>query len=64
MNFKVALEVLPQFEIGEFSDIALERPVADVEESEVEPALRAPRRQPRDLSTTVPKARRPRTAIA
>lgn len=39
LNFKVALEVLPKFEIGEFSDIAIERPVADVEESEVETAL-------------------------
>ena len=35
LNFKVAVEVLPQFEIGEFSDIRLERPVTDVEESEL-----------------------------
>jgi len=39
LNFKVAVEVLPQFEIGEFSDIKLERPVTDVEESEVETSL-------------------------
>ena len=39
LNFKVALEVLPKFEVGEFSDISLERPVADVEESEVDTAL-------------------------
>jgi trigger factor len=39
LNFKVALEVLPKFEIGEFSDIELVRPVAEVEESEVETAL-------------------------
>ena len=39
LNFKVALEVLPKFEVGEFSDLTLERPVADVEESEVEAAL-------------------------
>jgi trigger factor len=39
LNFKVAVEVLPQFEVGEFSDIRLERPVADVEESEVETSL-------------------------
>jgi trigger factor len=39
LNFKVALEVLPKFEVGEFSDLALERPVAEVEESEVEAAL-------------------------
>lgn len=37
--FKVALEVLPQFEVGEFSDIALEKPVADVADDEVEVAL-------------------------
>ncbi len=39
LDFKVALEVLPKFEVGEFSDLTLERPVADVEESEVEAAL-------------------------
>ncbi len=39
LNFKVALEVLPKFEVGEFSDLTLERPVAEVEESEVEAAL-------------------------
>ncbi len=39
LNFKVALEVLPQFEIGEFSDLALERPVAEVDESTVESGL-------------------------
>jgi trigger factor len=39
LNFKVALEVLPKFEVGEFSDLELERPVAEVEESEVEAAL-------------------------
>jgi trigger factor len=39
LNFKVALEVLPKFEIGEFSDLTLDRPVAEVEESEIETAL-------------------------
>ena len=39
LNFKVALEVLPKFEVGEFTDVALERPVADVEDSEVEAAV-------------------------
>jgi trigger factor len=39
LNFKVALEVLPVFEIGDFSELALERPVADVDESDVETAL-------------------------
>ena len=39
LAFKLALEVLPKFEIGDHSDIVLERPVADVEESEVEDGL-------------------------
>jgi trigger factor len=39
LEFKVAVEVLPQFEVGEFSDLALERPVADVDESDVEKGL-------------------------
>ena len=39
LNFKVALEVLPVFEIGDFSQISLERLTADVETSDVETAL-------------------------
>jgi trigger factor len=39
LNFKVALEVLPKFEIGELSDISIERPVAEVEDSDVETAM-------------------------
>ena len=39
LNFKVALEVLPVFEIGDFSQIGLERLVSDVEESEVDATL-------------------------
>ncbi len=39
LNFKVALEVLPVFELGDFSQIALERQVADVEDPDVEAAL-------------------------
>ncbi len=39
LNFKVALEVLPVFEIGDFSQILLERLTADVESSDVETAL-------------------------
>jgi trigger factor len=39
LNFKVALEVLPVFEVGDFSSIALERPIADVEASNIEEAL-------------------------
>ena len=43
LNFKVALEVLPKFEVGDFADIALERPVADVEDSEIDAGAPAPR---------------------
>jgi trigger factor len=39
LAFKIALEVLPQFEIGDFAEISLERPVAEIEESEVETSL-------------------------
>ena len=39
LNFKVALEVLPVFEIGDFSQVSLERLTADVEEADVETAL-------------------------
>jgi trigger factor len=39
LNFKIAVEILPQFEIGELSELALERPVADVEDSDVEKSL-------------------------
>jgi trigger factor len=39
LNFKVALEVLPVFEIGDFSQISVERPIADVEPDDIEAAL-------------------------
>ena len=39
LNFKVALEVLPVFEVGDFSQISLERLAADVEDADVEVAL-------------------------
>ena len=39
LNFKVALEVLPVFEIGDFSQILLERLTAGVEPADVENAL-------------------------
>ena len=39
LNFKVALEVLPKFEVGAFDDIVLERPVVDVEPADVDRAL-------------------------
>jgi trigger factor len=34
--FTMALEVLPKFEIGDYSDITLERPVAEIAESEID----------------------------
>ena len=39
LRFKVALEVLPTFEIGDFSAVELERPTADVEEADVANAV-------------------------
>jgi trigger factor len=39
LNFKVALEVLPKFEVGAFDDISLERPVAEVEPADIDRAL-------------------------
>jgi trigger factor len=39
LTFKVALEVLPSFEIGDFSQIELERPTADVEDADLDLAL-------------------------
>src|SRR5271166_500783 len=39
LNFKVALEVLPVFEVGDFSLIALERLVADVADADIDAAL-------------------------
>ena len=39
LNFKVALEVLPKFEVGAFDDISLERPVVGVEAADVDRAL-------------------------
>ena len=40
LNFKVALEVLPKFEVADFGALALERPVADVTDEDVDDALR------------------------
>ena len=39
LAFKVALEVLPQFEVGDLKDLTLERPVAEVAESEIDDRL-------------------------
>jgi trigger factor len=35
LSYKVALEVLPKFEIGSFDDLALDRPVAEVADEDV-----------------------------
>jgi trigger factor len=39
LNFKVALEVLPKFDVGAFDDVSLERPVVEVQDSDVDQAL-------------------------
>jgi len=39
LAYSVAVEVLPTFEVGDVSGIVLEKPVADVEESEVQSRL-------------------------
>jgi trigger factor len=39
LNFKVALEVLPKFDVGAFDDVSLERPVVEVQDADVEQAL-------------------------
>ena len=39
LNFKVALEVLPIFEVKDFSELSLERLTADVEDADAETAL-------------------------
>jgi trigger factor len=39
LSYKVALEVLPKFEIGSFEDLALERPITEVSEADVATAI-------------------------
>jgi trigger factor len=39
LSYKVALEVLPKFEISAFDDLALERPVVEVTDADVEAAI-------------------------
>ena len=39
LSYKIALEVLPKFEVGAFDDLALERPVAEVTDSDVDTAI-------------------------
>ena len=36
LAFTVALEVLPKFEIGAFDDVELERPVADIQDADID----------------------------
>ena len=40
LSFTVAVETLPQFEVGSFDDIALERQVAEIDDADVEKAVR------------------------
>src|SRR5579872_178324 len=39
LSYKVALEVLPKFDVGAFDDIALERPVSEVSDADVSTAI-------------------------
>jgi trigger factor len=39
LSYKVALEVLPKFDVGAFDDIALERPVSEVSDADVLTAI-------------------------
>jgi trigger factor len=39
LSYKVALEVLPKFEVGAFDDISLERPVTEVSDADVDTAI-------------------------
>jgi trigger factor len=39
LSYKVALEVLPKFEIGSFEDLALERPITAVTEADIATAI-------------------------
>ncbi len=50
LAFTVKLEVLPKFEVGSFDDVALERPVAAVDEAEVDQALERMASQSRPFS--------------
>ena len=64
LNFKVALEVLPKFEVGAFDDISLERPVAEVEDADVEQALNRLADNRRTYHRPAGRRARPRTATA
>jgi trigger factor len=39
LSFKVAMEVLPQFELADISDVSLTKPVVEIQDSEVDEAL-------------------------
>ena len=49
LTFKIALEVLPTFEIGDFSEISLERLTTDVEDADVDERARTARRRAADF---------------
>ena len=63
LTFKIALEVLPTFEIGDFSQIELERLSTDVEEADIAAAIDR-LAEGRRSSPTGPRARRPRPTTA
>ncbi len=50
LAFTVKLEVLPKFDVGEFADVALERQVVDVADSEIDDALKNMSEQSRPYS--------------
>ena len=50
LAFTVNIEVLPKFELGSFDDVALERQVYDVPDSEVEEAMKGMGEQMRPYS--------------
>src|ERR1700759_2147778 len=39
LSYKVALEVLPKFDVGAFDDMALERPVSEVTDADIDTAI-------------------------
>ena len=54
LSFKLAFEILPNFEVGSFEDVELERLVAEIPEADVEKQLKDLRRTVR----STPRARR------
>ena len=61
LTFKIALEVLPTFEIGDFSQIELERLTADVDDADVDDRARPARRRPPHVTSTRPEGAKAET---